>query len=33
MRGEPNYHKKVFEELYAKLDVDNNDEVSLEEMI
>ena len=33
MRGEPIYHQEAFIDLFSKLDLDNNDEVTLEEMI
>ena len=33
LRGEPNYHFEVFKDMKARIDLDNNDEITLEEMI
>ena len=32
-RGEPNFHTEAFKRLYAKLDLDNDDKITLKEMI
>ena len=32
-RGEPEYHIDLFKELYAKLDLDDDGEVTLDEML
>ena len=32
-RGQPAYHEDIFNDLYAKLDLDDDDQVTLDEMI